>query len=52
LNEAKNGAGQKKKCGQMATLTWLYIASYLLLDAKLLGYVGVWKTTVETSNYK
>ena len=36
----------------MATLTWLFITSYLLLDAELLGYVEVWKTTAETNNSK
>jgi hypothetical protein len=33
-------------------LTWLFIASCLLLDAELLGYVEVWKTTAETNNSK
>jgi hypothetical protein len=39
-----------KKWWQTAMLTWLLIASYLLLDAELLGYVEVWKTTAETKN--
>jgi hypothetical protein len=36
----------------MAMLTWLFISSYLLLDAELLGYIEVWKTTAETINSK
>ena len=36
----------------MAMLTWLFISSYFLLEAELLGYIEVWKTTAETNNSK
>ena len=45
-------APDKKKCGQMAMLTLLFITPYLLLDAELLGNIEVWKTTTETNNSK
>jgi hypothetical protein len=41
-----------KKYGQMTMLTWLFISSYILLQAELLGYIEVWKTTAETKNSK
>jgi hypothetical protein len=45
-------APNKKKCGQMAMLTWLFISSCFLLEAESLGYIEVWKTTAETKNSK
>jgi hypothetical protein len=36
----------------MAMLTWLFITSYFLPEAELLGYIEVWKTTAETNNSK